>query len=206
MASSIVINPLLCFVNTALEKISFSDIINICSCFYNETIVQNAKDEILKHYSERPMRKKSKISIIDDIEDIVNIFKNCNENDVELPTYVTDSAIMIPPIFGFKIYIDKLSDLMKENENLKMELNKGKKESIDENVFFEDTFLIKNEMSQFRKKIDFLNVKLDKMTDILVSKKQDLDWEPSDLRIINNTSEQANIVSSEDLSFLQEIP
>ena len=158
--SDIVINCLLCYISTALKFNHEKDIIQVCMGFYDLNSIKIAKEELYKYLQERPNRNRGSDGKLNDINDIISAYKDCNERKVKLPTYVADMPTGLPPIYGYSVLQDKLDSLNNENMKLREEIKNINHQTIDETVFLEDTFIIKKDLQQLKDLFTSVNYKL----------------------------------------------
>ena len=156
----IVINKVLCYVTTAVQSMKKDDIIRVCLSFYKEEDIILAKDLIYKTVGEKPKRRRHENKMLNEMHDLLDILKRCEESDIPLPKYVADSYDSLPPTSGFDVIADKMVSLNEEISLLKDEIRFLKESRLAENVANHDTVLIKEDILVIKGELRKLNHKL----------------------------------------------
>ena len=96
-----IINGVLCYISTARHSMRSDDIIRICCAFFKDDDILKGKDLLCELIGEKSKRRRNENRIINEMRDIVELFKKCDETNVELPKFVVDTFDGLPPSSGF---------------------------------------------------------------------------------------------------------
>ena len=160
LSTAIVIDPVLCYVSTARHSMRSDDIVRVCLAFFKEEDIINAKDKIFEIAGVKPKRRRNENRLVNEMEDLLDILKKCDENKVILPKYVSDSFDSMPPTSGFEViagcmrtFIDEIAALKEEVKLLK-ESRLSEEMGRDEELHMrEDIIAIKGELRKLNHKL-----------------------------------------------------
>ena len=145
-----VINDILCFIYTGLSVKSNEFIMNSCLTYYESSKIREAKDIVSSFSKERIIKRKGENAKRSEIQDIIDIFRECEECGVKLPQFLAKSYDSMPPTTGYDILAATLVDLMDQIKSLKDELGllkeinmKKDSQSIDLNIIKDNVDEIK---------------------------------------------------------------
>lgn len=121
-----VVNSILCYASTAGDSMKYDEIVRICLSFYDSDAIIEAKDLLYKIAGEESKRRRNKNRILHELHDIMDMLKKCDDESVNLRSFVADRYNSLPPSSGFEIVshhiitlTDQISSLQKEIEFLK---------------------------------------------------------------------------------------
>ena len=165
-----VISNILCYMSTARHSMRSDDIIRACLVFYKDEDIIKGKDLLYEFGGERSIRRRNENRIMHELQDILELFKKCDENDIKIPKFVADTYNGMPPSAGFdvvaqaiQILIQETSDLKKEIESLKDNRNVQEVINHDSRVMQEDLMIIKGEMRKLNHKFIGEEIRRDSM-------------------------------------------
>lgn len=151
--TNVVINGVLCFMSTARHVMKRDDIIRTCLVFYESDDIISAKDTLYSIVGEKPKRRRNENRIMHELQDISDLIKKCDDEGVDLPTFVADTYNSMPPSSGFEVVAQSMQTLIKELSDLKDEVRQLKQnrltdevKSQDNNLIQEDIIVIKGEL------------------------------------------------------------
>ena len=156
----IVINKVLCYVSTALHSMRNDDIIRVCLAFYKEDDIISAKDIVYELVGEKPKRRRHENRMLNEMQDLIDMLKKCEESGICIPKYVADSYDSLPPTSGFDVIADSIISLQKEISTLKEEINLLKEIRCAETVNNQDTNVMKEDIIVIKGELRKLNHKL----------------------------------------------
>ena len=117
-----VINGLLCYVSTARNSYSEQDLLSICQGFYQHEKIVEAKKILFNFSGGSITHRRGDSKVKSDMTDILMQFKNADENNIPLPSFVADSYDGMPPASGFEVLAGHLIHLMEEMAELKEQI------------------------------------------------------------------------------------
>ena len=112
-----IVSGVLCFTFTARHSMRADDMVRVSHSFYKEEDINKAKDilfDMIKDPAKSmPKRRRGKDKLIHELEDIIEMLKVCDDNNIGLPKFVVDSYNGLPPTSGFEFigdYLAKMND------------------------------------------------------------------------------------------------
>ena len=120
----IYIDELLCFISNKIDTLDVQTIINLCTNFYSDELIDSSKKlcfKIFKDNENITLRKRQgRDKSINNIRDIISIFQTLGS---DIPKFVAADLSNLPPITVNSIdvsgFLTKLSDLQTEMCNIK---------------------------------------------------------------------------------------
>ena len=98
-----IINNVLCYMSTARHSMRSDDIIRACLVFYKEDDIIKGKDLLYEIAGEISIRRRNENRKFNELQDILDLFKKCDDNDKKIPKFVADTYNGMPPSSGFDI-------------------------------------------------------------------------------------------------------
>ena len=98
-----VINSVLCYISTARHTKTDEQIVQFCLPFYDLNIIREAKDVLFKYTEERNVKRRGDDCKKSELTDILQMFRKLDEDNVSLPTFVSDSFDSMPPSAGYDL-------------------------------------------------------------------------------------------------------
>ena len=89
-----VINKVLCYASTARHTMRNDDIIRICLTFYKEDEILKAKDTLFQLTGEKSIRRRNENRMLNEMQDLMNLLKRCDDRGIVLPKFVVDSSLI----------------------------------------------------------------------------------------------------------------
>ena len=114
-----IINKVLCYISTARHSMRNDDIIRICLTFYKEDEILKAKDALFNIVGEKSIRRRNENRVLNELQDIINLLKKCDDKGMALPPFVADSYDSLPPSSGFEVVAQAVGSLIDEIAFLK---------------------------------------------------------------------------------------
>ena len=134
MATNIVVNNILSFVQCSRDSETNTEILRTVECFYKYEEVVTAKDLIMKEIDENSIRRKGVKKLSSEIEDIVSAFDTAEQKNIELPTFAAVGKHSVPPTNGFEFVKETLDFLMNEIKSLRSEVAALRDQKAKENT------------------------------------------------------------------------
>ena len=157
--ASPIINNLLCYVSTARHSMRNDDIIRACLVFYKDEEIIKGKDLLYEIGRERPIRRRNENRIMHELQDILDLFKKCDDNNMKIPKFVADEYNGMPPSSGFDVIAQAIqslihgtAELKKEIESLKDSRHTQEVINHDSRIMQEDLMVIKGELRKLNHK------------------------------------------------------
>ena len=157
-SANLVLNSVLCYVSSALETKTLDTIIDCCVPFFEYGQLREAKETLLlycEHESETSNRRGNK-SAKCLVTEVIEVFKYCKINNIELPSFVANSYNSMPPMSGYEIIGGTLSALIEEIYVLKEEIialkhnNEADKKCLDNISIKSDLIEIKKTLKDIK--------------------------------------------------------
>ena len=120
--SDIIINNFLCYVSTARHCMRHDDITRMCIVFYKENDMLDGKNLLCAKVGDKPKWRRGENRLINEVQDVLNILKKCDDEGFKLPLFVCDSYNGMPPTSGFENIAQSLMTLNNEIADLKKEV------------------------------------------------------------------------------------
>ena len=98
---NLVISNILCYISTARHSHRVDDIVRTCFVFYQPDDITKGKDLMFKLCDETSKRRRGENRLIQELQDIVDLFGKVEDKNLKLPTFVADSYNGLPPSSGF---------------------------------------------------------------------------------------------------------
>ena len=95
--SNIRLDSLLCYASTARHSLKNDEIIRICVAFYKEADIIKSKDLLCDLIGQKGKRRRNENRVMNEMKDIVDMLTHCDDNNISLPKFVTDSYYGLPP-------------------------------------------------------------------------------------------------------------
>ena len=95
-----VIDPLLTYIISVRHVKPKDEIINICSVFYNETQIKEAKEKLFEHVKTKPIWRRSENKSRENVADVIDLIKKCDDENINFPSYVTCNHKGFLPSYG----------------------------------------------------------------------------------------------------------
>ena len=77
-----IIDNILCYMSTARHNMRRDDIIRACMVFYKDEDIIRSKDVLYEIGGERSIRRRNENRIMHELQDILDLFKKCDDNDM----------------------------------------------------------------------------------------------------------------------------
>ena len=158
--SELVINDILCYISTARNSKTDDSIIQCCLPFYSISRIKEAKALLFKYTSDRPKSRRGDNLQKNEITDILDLFRKCEETNTDLPKFVSESYDSMPPTSGFELIGNTIVSLIEEIQTLRDEIKIIKDSSIRENILIDDTTHIKTDLMDIKENIRDLKLKV----------------------------------------------
>ena len=117
-----IINNVLCYMSTARHSMRSDDIIRACLVFYKEDDIIKGKDLLYEIAGERSIRRRNENRKFNELQDILDLFKKCDDNDMKIPKFVADTYNGMPPSSGFDVVAQAIQSLIQETLTWKRKL------------------------------------------------------------------------------------
>ena len=153
-SSNLVLNNVLCYITSSYESKTIECIIDCCLPYYSFAQIKAARD-LLVSYNKCEISSsghKGTKSTKNLLTEILDFLKYCKDNQIELPTFVSNSYNSMPPVSGYEIIGGTLSVLIDEIYSLKEEL-KMMKQDVELSRKCSDTISIKNDLIQIKQSL-----------------------------------------------------
>ena len=118
-----VLNGVLCYISTARNSHSDQTILSICLSFFTHDKIIDAKRILFNLTNASITQRRGDGKVKADLLDILAQFKFVDENNVDVPIFVTGSYDSMPPTSGFEVIADHIVHLMEEMSSLKSQIN-----------------------------------------------------------------------------------
>ena len=156
-----IVSGVLCFASTARHSMRADDMVRVCHSFYKEEDINKAKDilfDMIKDPAKSmPKRRRGKDKLIHELEDIIEMLKVCDDNNIVLPKFVVDSYNGLPPTSGFKFIGDYLAKMNDELATLRREVELLKDIRVEHSVTTHDTVVMKEDLLHIKAEVRKLN-------------------------------------------------
>ena len=155
----LVISNILCYISTARHSQRVDDIVRICYVFYRPDDISKGKDLLCDLCSELSKRRRGENRIIQELQDIFDLFGKAEDKEMKLPTFVADAYNGLPPSSGFELVADHIVNLNKEIVSLRKEIEALREIRMNENylpqnnILQEDVMSIKGELRKLNHKL-----------------------------------------------------
>ena len=140
------INSLLTYVVSVRHSKPKDEIVNICAVFYNESQIKEAKEKLFDHAGTKPIWRRSDNRQKENISDIIDLIKKCDDEQVKLPSFVTSDHEGFPPAYGFDLIGGIINNLTDQIHELKNEIQNLKDSRVNCVSLMEDNCFIKEEL------------------------------------------------------------
>ena len=134
MTSSLSVDNVLCYISTARHSFTDEVISSACISFYKLEDITAAKETLFRYANESLKNRRGENRIKADVLDIIALFRKCDENDVELPKFLSDGWNKMPPSNGFEVIAEHILSLMDELSSIKSQLNTVQSENLSSGV------------------------------------------------------------------------
>ena len=153
-STNLVLNNVLCYITSSNESKSVECIIDCCLPYYSFSQIKEAREVLLSYckYEVPSSGHRGNKSTKHLLTEIFDFLKHCKENQVQLPTFVSNSYNSMPPVSGYEIIGGTLSVLIDELYSLKEEL-KIMKHDFELSKKCCDTISIKNDLIQIKQSL-----------------------------------------------------
>ena len=156
-ASELVINHVLCYVSTARHALKYDDIVRVCLTFFNIEDIIRAKDLVYASAGKKSKRRRGDDRALNEIEDLLDILRICEDSGIILPKYVTDSYNSLPPTSGFEVVAHSMVALIDEISSLKREVEFLKEKRLADTVYHHDATIMKEDLLTIKGELRKLN-------------------------------------------------
>lgn len=157
--SSPVVNNLLCFISTARRTKTNDYIIQSCLPFYDNLKIREAKEILCSFSNERAVNRRGDNATIKDYQDILELFSKYEENNIDVPEFLSNSFDGMPPCSGYEVIGSTLISLMNEIINLKEEIKINKDLDTKQNILLNDINLIKDDIIDIKTNVRDVKLK-----------------------------------------------
>ena len=117
-----VVNNMLCYITTARHSMKSDDIVMACIAFYHPDDIIKSKDLLFDLVGERPIRRRNENRILHEVQDAMELVKKCEEEGINIPSFVCDSYNGLPASSGFELIANHVVNLMGEISSLRKEV------------------------------------------------------------------------------------
>ena len=162
-----VVNPLLCYISTALDTKSTEYVINCCLPFYSHQQIIEFKDILCSHTGEKNTKNRGDKKCKSELSNIIAIFHKSQEQNIYLPKFLCDKFDAMPPSIGYELIGITFNSLIEQISSLNEELKTIKNNSHRDKEIIDDCSIIKSHLIDL--KIDVRNIK-QKMNEETVNK------------------------------------
>ena len=152
-----IISGVLCYTSTARHSVRHDDIVRICLAFFKEDDIIKGKDILCNIIGDKPKRRRGEDRIMNEVRDILDMLKRCDESKFELPKFVVDSYDGLPPSSGFDLIAQSLTALNDEILNLKKEIEFLKDSRIEQGITVDDMSMIKEDLITIKGELRKMN-------------------------------------------------
>ena len=142
-SENVVVNNVLCYINSARHSLSNDQIIQCCLPFYDYDDIKSAKDNVYKSLKESSKRRRGDNAKKAEIQDILDALAKHEEREIPIPCYGADSYKAMPPTSGFEIIGSMLTTLFEEIFHLKNEINQYRNINKIDQKLYADTAQVK---------------------------------------------------------------
>ena len=98
--------------------------------------------------------------MMNEMQDLIDILKKCEESGICLPKYVADSFDSLPPTSGFDVIADSIVSLQSEILSLKEDVSFLRETRLTESASSQDNAVIKEDIILIKGELRKLNHKL----------------------------------------------
>ena len=158
--SELVINSVICYVSTARHVMNNNDIARVCLAFYKDEDIIRAKDLIYEIVGEKPKRRRHENRMMNEMQDLLDVLKRCEDSGIVIPKYVADSYNSLPPSSGFETVAHSLVSLIDEVSSLRKEIKVLKENRRADDIHQQDMIIIKEDLISVKGELRRLNHRL----------------------------------------------
>ena len=130
---NVVINGVLCYLASARHTHTDLAMTNICQSFYNSEKIAEAKELLFSFSSDNAVRRRGEGKTKADLTDIITLFRKMEENNEQLPKFLTDDFRTLPPASGYEVIAEHVVNLMLEISALREQVEKLQKSEVPDN-------------------------------------------------------------------------
>ena len=159
-STELIIDAVLCYVSTARHSMRSDDIMRVCLAFFKDEDIIRAKDMIYEIAGVKPKRRRHENRMINEMQDLLDMIKLCDENKMKLPKYVSDSFDSMPPTSGFEVIATYMKSFIDEIVVLKDEIKFLKENRFSVNVDKDDAIHMKEDIIAIKGELRKLNHRL----------------------------------------------
>ena len=159
-SKSPIVNGVLCYTSTARHSLRNDDIVRVCLAFFNDDDIIKGKDILCDIIGEKSKRRRNENRVMNEVKDILEILRKCDETKRQLPKFVVDSYDGLPPTSGFEVIAQSLTALNDEIVSLKKEIEQLKESRIEQTIASQDMTMMKEDLIVIKGEIRKLNHKL----------------------------------------------
>ena len=154
-----IVNGVLCYISTARHSMKSEDIIRICHAFFKDDDILKGKDLLCELIGQKPIRRRNENRIVNELRDIVDILKKCDETAVVLPKFVVDTFDGLPPSSGFEVIANTLVSLNDEIAMLKKEVETLRDSRVEQSIVSHDNIVMKEDLLFIKGELRKLNLR-----------------------------------------------
>ena len=155
-----IIDGVLCYTSTSRHVMRNDDIVRVCLAFYEDDDILRAKDILYEKVGEKIRRKRGENRIIQEIQDILDMLKKCDDDKIMLPKFVVDRYDGLPPSAGFEVIAQTMVTLKNEMTALKREIESLRENRLEENQARQDSEILKEDLLIIKGELRKLNHKI----------------------------------------------
>ena len=112
--TNLVTNNFLCYVSTARHRMRNDDIVRTCIAFYKENDLLAGKSLLCDQIGDKPKWRRGENRLVTEVQDVLNLLKKCDDEGLQLPSFVCDSYDGMPPTSGFASIAESMVTLINE--------------------------------------------------------------------------------------------
>ena len=158
--ANLIINNVLGYTSTARHSMRYGDIVRSCLVFYKEDDIIRGKDMLCEIVGEKSKRRRNENRIMHEVQDILNLFKKCDNDGFNLPTFVADGYDSMPPTSGFEVVAHSMQTLIEEISKLKKEIECLRENRLTDDMCHQNNMVMQEDLLIIKGELRKLNLKL----------------------------------------------
>ena len=157
--ANLVVSGILCYISTARHVMKRDEIIRSCLVFYEGDDILRGKDILYEIVGEKSKQRRNENRLMNELQDVLDLLKKCEEEAIDLPSFVVDSCNSMPPSSGFDVVAHSMHTL-DEISTLKKEIECLKENRLADDIRNQQNVLIQEDLLTIKGEIRKLNLKL----------------------------------------------
>ena len=157
---TIIINPLLCYITSALKSKSSEYIISSSLPFFNRDSINEAKNILYKYGNDKATRRRGRDAAKAELSDIIEMIHELQEQNVNLPTFVSDSFDAMPPTSGYEAIADVMNSLIDELTSLRNEIEVIKNADRRDQLLLDSNSAIRDDILELKDNVRNIKSKI----------------------------------------------